>query len=94
MGGLPDHLDTENIKVLNHDRSVWLRVADSIASGFYQGLELNQYGNTEDRFARTLKPIIYCNGGNYGSYGLKFFPPNFKEESKKDNRYKWLSFYE
>lgn len=87
------NIDTDNPKVMPHSDSIWLKAADAVCSGVTQGLELSRYGYCEDRFARTIKPVVYCNGQNYRSYGMKFFPGIPAEEPDRDNRYSWLSHY-
>lgn len=51
-----------------------LQLADVCASGIRWALEENQYGNTEHRYAKTLKPRVYAHNGRYASYGMKCFP--------------------
>lgn len=87
------HLDTKKIKVGNHEDSIWLRAVDAVASGFYQAVELSNHGYCEDRYARDLKPIVYCRGTNYSGYGLKMMPGDPPVEVERDNRYQWLSLY-
>jgi hypothetical protein len=94
-----EHIDTDRLKVLNHEQSVWLRAADAIASGVYQALELSNYGHCEDRFARMLRPIVYRNGTNYRSYGMKFMPRTPAPSAgtmvmERDTRYSWVSLYQ
>lgn len=38
-------------------------------------LEPDFYGNVEARYARMLKPQVYCRDKNFMSYGTKMFPP-------------------
>ena len=86
-------LDTEKIKVLGHAQSIWLRAADATASGTAQALELSAHGFCEYRYIRMLKPVIYKNGNNYLSYGMKMFPNMPTVQKERDNRYEWLSLY-
>lgn len=88
-----DYLDTKKIKVGNHNDSIWLRAVDAVTSGFYQAVELSNHGYCEDRFARDLKPIVYCRGSNYAGYGMKMMPGDPPVEVERDNRYSWLSLY-
>ncbi len=95
---IPTHIewnavDVDNIEVLAHGKSVGLRLADSLVSGFYQGLELSQYSFSEGRYARMLKPIMYQHGGKYMSYGLKRHPCLPQEEEDRDGRYIWIREY-
>lgn len=91
--------ETNRLRVWNHEQSIWLRAADAIASGVCQGLELSQYGYCEDRYARMLQPVVYRNGTNYLSYGMKFMPrvpvaqPMGNGVRETDTRYEWVSVY-
>lgn len=51
-----------------------LQIADAVASSFYFAVEPSQYGHTEERYAKILKPVVYHRYGNYLGYGLKFWP--------------------
>lgn len=51
-----------------------LQIADAVASGFFKAVEPSQYGHTEDRYARMLKPVLYRREETYEGYGLKFWP--------------------
>jgi Protein of unknown function (DUF3800) len=88
------HIDVARFNVQPHNSSIWLRAADVVASGVAKGLELSEHGFCEDRFARTIRPIVYRRGENYSSYGMKFFPRRPAPEVERDNRYSWLSLYE
>ncbi len=88
-----DHVDSQEIKVLPHADSVWLRAADATASSATQALELSRHGFCEHRYITTLKPAIYNIKGNYLSYGMKIFPQVPAVEKERDNRYDWLSLY-
>lgn len=87
------NLDTVNFNVLGHADNIWLRAADAIASGVGQGLELSRHGFTEERFVRSLKKVVYHNGINYLSYGMKFMPVTPTPKKDKANRYSWLALY-
>lgn len=102
-GGLRDHLtklkeqDTtiewsvireKEITSQVHRNSMGLQIADAVASGFWNALNKNRYGFSEDRFARMLKPIVYDHNGQYHSYGLRFYPkPNTLD-------YEWINEYQ
>jgi hypothetical protein len=64
----------ENIEAAQKAQYAGLQLADLIAGGLRTALEDSPYGRTEHRFGKTLQPITYQRGGNYLSYGLKFFP--------------------
>jgi hypothetical protein len=52
-----------------------LQVADTAASAIYQAVEPDDFGNTEDRYLKEMKPKVFCPEGKpVTSYGLKTFP--------------------
>ena len=52
-----------------------LQVADTAASAIYQAVEPDNFGNTEGRYLKEMKPKIFCPDGKpITSYGLKTFP--------------------
>jgi len=53
----------------------FLQVADATASATAQGFEPDRFGNTEDRYIRSLAPRLYRRlGGRITSYGMKLHP--------------------
>jgi hypothetical protein len=74
-----DSINSENIHPAQKYEYAGLQAADCVASGFRWALE-QRYGNTEHRFAKTLKPVVYVRQGNYASYGLKFFPVGLTQD--------------
>jgi hypothetical protein len=64
-------------------QKVGLQIADAVASGFFKAVEPSEYGHTEDRYARMLKPVLYRKGDTYRGYGLRFWP------GTKD-QYEWV----
>lgn len=78
----------EQVESAPHNAYAGLQVADAVASGIKQALEIGRYGGTEHRFAKTLRPITYSapkkdsRSRNYLSYGLKFFPSWPKGEAR------------
>jgi hypothetical protein len=67
-------IDINGVEAFDHSRRAGLQLADVIASSFAAGVEPNQYGNCEPRYAEALKPITYNRRNNYFSYGVKAFP--------------------
>lgn len=67
-----------------------LQLSDAVASGFFSGIHLNQYGFSEDRYVRMLKPVIYKNEGRYAGYGLKLWPLEAETLLKTESHLKWL----
>ncbi len=70
-------------------RRTGLQIADAVASGFFKAVEPTDYGHTEDRYARMLKPVLYRKEGVYQGYGLKLWPQP-KEESLVGERLDWI----
>jgi Protein of unknown function (DUF3800) len=79
-------INPDNILSAQKNQYAGLQAADCVASGARWALE-RRYGNTEHRFAKTLKPIVYQRQGNYASYGLKFFPEGLPAS---DSRGHWI----
>ncbi len=67
-------IDIEGIAAKDHGSMRGLQLADIVTSGITAALEPDYYGNVEPRFARLLKPQVYCRGKNYRSYGAKLVP--------------------
>jgi hypothetical protein len=71
-----------------------MQIADAVASSFYFAVQLNQYGFTEERYVRMLKPIIYHHKGRYNGYGLKVWPSEAEALIKTESHLSWLpEFY-
>lgn len=67
-----------------------LQIADAVASGFFFGLQTNQYGFTEDRYARMLKSVVYNHKERFNGYGIKLFPREAETDLKKESHLAWL----
>lgn len=67
-------IDIDGIEARDQSERYGLQLADVAVSGLNWALEPDYYGNTEARFARSLKPIIYQRSGNFLSYGAKLVP--------------------
>lgn len=67
-----------------------LQLADAVASSFFCGVQLNQYGFTEDRYVRMLQPVMYKHLGRFSGYGLKFWPRETEELFKTQSHLTWL----
>ncbi|MDX6576381.1 MAG: hypothetical protein QOE96_2334 [Blastocatellia bacterium] len=84
----PGIIDPSKVSTYSHGKRMGLQLADAVASGIYNALE-TRYEFTEDRYARMLKPIVYCHNGKYLGYGLKFFP-DISKMFDSDARLKWV----
>ena len=70
-------IQPEKVKAINHDQLAGLQVADAVASGIFFALNLNPYGEAEDRYLKLLAPTIYRHKKTAMGYGLKFWPDDF-----------------
>lgn len=68
-------IDIDGIEAYDHGSRFGLQIADLVTSGLTAALEPDFYGNVEARYARMLKPQVYCRDKNFMSYGAKMFPP-------------------
>lgn len=67
----------ELVKAVNHDQKAGLQIADAVASGIYFAVNLNPYGEAEDRYLKLLAPTLYRHKKTVMGYGLKFWPEDF-----------------
>jgi hypothetical protein len=67
-------IDIDGIEALDHSTRAGLQLADAAASAFAAAVEPDRFGNAECRYAEILKPVVYCRGANYFSYGVKTVP--------------------
>jgi hypothetical protein len=67
-----------------------LQVADAVATGTYYAVRRTQYGHTEDRYVRMLKPVVYHHQGRYLGYGIKFWPREVDRMIDTDDRFGWV----
>ncbi len=65
---------TDQITAYSAGRRMGLQIADAVAGSFYYAVEPSQYGYTEDRYVKLLKPIVYHRHGRSLGYGVKFWP--------------------
>jgi hypothetical protein len=80
-----DVIKTTKVKAVEHSKLAGLQVADAVASSIYYAVNLNRYGNTEDRYMRLMdRNFFRAKGGRVFGYGIKFWPDNM-EEIKKAN---------
>lgn len=68
----------DRVKAINHDQLAGLQIADAVASGIYFAVNLNPYGEAEDRYLRLLAPTIFRHKKTALGYGLKFWPEDFE----------------
>jgi uncharacterized protein DUF3800 len=63
-------------------RKMGLQIADAVATGFFKAVELTEYGFTEDRYAKILKPVLFQRDSNYLGFGLRFWPSQIVTERR------------
>ena len=81
-----DYIDLPATSAAEHHSSMWLKVADAVASGMASALELNK----SESYALAMGKAMYrYRDKTCKSYGLKFFPHVPKEE--KNGRYRWIA---
>lgn len=67
-------IDPSRVRALPVRSRKGLEIADAAAGSFFKAVEQGTYGYTEDRYARTLKPVVYSYRGRYFGYGVKVWP--------------------
>lgn len=73
-------IDANNVAAINHDQLAGLQLADAVASGMFQAVNLNPYGEVESRYAALLMPGAYRHKGvRLDGYGVKFWPGSFSK---------------
>jgi hypothetical protein len=81
----------EQIKAFSPPKRMGLLIADAVAGSFYEAVEPNAHGFTEDRYARMLKPVVYRRNGRYQGYGIKLWPSKeINELLKTDAHLQWI----
>lgn len=72
-------IDPESVSAVDHSKLAGLQIADAVASSFYYAVNLNRYGEVEDKYARILLPNCYRHKNVAIGYGLKFWPEEFQK---------------
>ena len=80
----------EGIRAFTAGRLMGLQVADAVAGSFFYATQASQYGFTEDRYARMLKPVVYQHRGRYVGYGLKLWPREVEARLGGEERLAWI----
>ena len=89
-----NHVRLDQITARTPGKSMGLQLADAVASGFFNGLERDHYGNTEPRYAKNLKMTIYRHAHKVEGYGLKIVPGTAKDSLKQRPELEWLKEFE
>lgn len=69
-------IESKKITAYSPGKRMGLQIADATATSVFKSVEKSNYGFTEDRYIKMLKPVIYERNGKYESYGIKIFPNN------------------
>lgn len=75
-------LNPEDIKVEDHSKRAGLQLADVVTSATCFGLEPNQYGDSEERYARLLSRRFLRGNGRVSNFGVTILPST---SSRKDS---------
>ena len=67
-------INPDLVRAVAHDKLAGLQVADAVASSLFAAVNVNRYGNVEDRYAKLLSPTFYRHKATFLGYGLKFWP--------------------
>lgn len=59
-----------------------LQIADAVASSYFFALNTNDYGFTEDAYAKLILPRAYRHEGKLWGYGLKILPREAEERRR------------
>jgi len=80
----------EQIVAFTPGKRMGLQLADAVASSLFYAVQPSQYGFTEDRYARILKPVMYHREGRYIGYGPKFWPREVDGRIRTDPEFEWV----
>jgi len=83
----------DQVEALTAGKRMGLQIADAIASSFFNAVEPNQFGHTEDRYARTMKPVVYNYKNRYLGYGVKLWPKEVADGLAGDAHLAWTEAY-
>ncbi len=68
-------VDPARIRAVEHSQLAGLQVADAVASGLFQAVNANRFGDVEPRYASLLKRTFYRGkSGRVLGYGVKPWP--------------------
>lgn len=72
-------IDPRKVSAVDHTKLAGLQIADAVASSFFYAVNLNRYGEIEDKYAKFLLPQCYRHKSAVLGYGLKFWPEEFQK---------------
>jgi hypothetical protein len=82
-------IKSEQISALS-SKLMGMQIADAVASSFFFGSQLNQYGFAEEKYTKMLKPVVYHHEGRYSGYGVKIWPREAYGLIKTESHLAWL----
>jgi len=85
-----DAIRVDQISAHTPGKRMGLQIADAVATGTYYAVQRTQYGHTEDRYIRMLKPVVYHRQGRYLGYGIKFWPREADRLLDAEDRFAWV----
>ena len=87
-----DIIRPEKVQAVDHSQLAGLQVADAVASGFYYAVNINRYGNIEDRYARDLENTLYRHKTRVEGYGVKYWPDDMTAIKKANPHLEKFAF--
>lgn len=72
-------IDPKRVSAVDHTKLAGLQIADAVASSFFYAVNMNRYGEVEDKYAKFLLPQCYRHKAAVLGYGLKFWPEEFQK---------------
>jgi len=84
-------VDPGRVSAVEHSKLAGLQIADAVASSFFFAVNLNRYGEIEDKYARILMPQSYKHKGAVIGYGLKFWPEEFQKLKSANPHIEWFA---
>ncbi len=85
-----DVIRPDQIRAFTPGRRMGLQIADAVAGSAWSAVERSQYGFTESRYLRMLRPVVYTHKGRRLGYGLKFWPRDVMALTDTEE-YRWLA---
>ncbi len=85
-----DRIPIDMLKTQTPGRSMGLQLADATAGAIFNAIELNEFGNTEPRYFKTMLPILYRHKNSCRGYGFKIVPRETIKSLGNEENLKWL----
>ncbi len=88
------YIDSGSVKAYSPGKRMGLQIADAVAGSTFYSVQPTEYGYTEDRYLKALKPVIYHHKGRYIGNGLKIWPREVIDTLKESIQLGWVPFFE